>query len=148
MKFKRVDVQPSVVSLARWDEQEGVWFLNAAPVLYGVRLHVCVNHERDEAGSIEMVYCMGRGGTAHLLVPGVVAKALESLPGTATCPDVRRHLPHQARKPMCNDPECWTKLCELAGVPELARTLISAAAGEGYDELAADVAEQHAEALT
>jgi hypothetical protein len=73
----------------------------------------------DCSMGVDVDYCCGMNQAAVMLLPLIVFGVLKDLPEDATSPEVRDRLPLQRRKPIENDPDCWGKLCALAGVPPI-----------------------------
>jgi hypothetical protein len=115
----------------RWESAGGLWRVQVDPVLFGYRVHVDRGWPLDslDAAPIgdgprhrwpchEVGYCCGANRLALMLVPRLVMKILEPFDEGARVDEVRRAFPQQHRKPIENDPECWTALCAVAGMPE------------------------------
>src|SRR3954465_6711304 len=129
MTFNRVDQatlerdgDPHV--LARWDSvPTGRYRVVIVPMIFGLRCNLMHDYGRPHGDPhtwlyYEAAYCMGDHRLSFLLVPAVVIKALAGVEEHAVPRRVGDLLPQQRRKPMYNDPDCWRKLCELAGLTD------------------------------
>lgn len=123
MKFRLIEnradwnVLSSKFTARQWvSEGAGLWTGQLDLFLYGVRFHL--GHVSDPWW-FYLDYCCGQNPIAQILIPSVVFKALECAAETASIREVVKRFPSHRRKPMHNDPDCWAKLCGLAGIEVL-----------------------------
>jgi hypothetical protein len=146
VKFKRridfPDGRDGVASwtAARWESEGGSWRIEVNQVLFGYRVQLARRDDvppalgRGPWTSYEADYCLGTSRLALRLFPEMIMRILYGQDHVER-PDLRfdedpivpfvRGLPKQVRRPMANDPECWAKFCELAGVAALAELHLS-----------------------
>jgi hypothetical protein len=114
-----IDRRRYPTTLQEWRSEGGHWVVHVNRVFFGLRVNLGPEGDRYDHG-YELDYCAGTDRAALLLLPRLIIAALDNVPEAVGCDWIRRRFPRQARKPIANDPACWARLCELAGVPDLA----------------------------
>lgn len=110
MKLEKKPPEELGYNIELWESENSIWQVRLDQMAYGRRVHVM--QKGDMCYQTE--YCAGSNPIWQQALLGVVKTIVEQYEED----NFRVRWPRYGIRPMFNDPDCWHKLCRMAGMDE------------------------------